>query len=140
MANDLDPIVGNWYRHLDKGQMFTVVATDETAGVVELQHFDGDIEEIDLTVWSSMDLELAEAPEDWTGPTDVIERDDLGYSETAMSGTDWRRPQEEIPRDEKEAWEDERSAEDQIDRDATPSAEEPWDKDKIENTDAESGF
>ncbi len=29
MDNELDPIVGNWYRHLDKGQIFRVVALDE---------------------------------------------------------------------------------------------------------------
>jgi len=26
MDKDLDPILGNWYRHLDKGQMVKVVA------------------------------------------------------------------------------------------------------------------
>jgi hypothetical protein len=67
MVNELDPLIGNWYRHLDKGQMFRVVAFDEHDALVELQHFDGDIEEVDLTAWRSMDLEIAEAPEDWTG-------------------------------------------------------------------------
>jgi len=41
----IDPIFGNWYRHLDKGQMFMVVAVDESDSLVELQHFDGDVEE-----------------------------------------------------------------------------------------------
>ncbi|MGJ0483765.1 MAG: DUF6763 family protein, partial [Methylomicrobium sp.] len=51
MKNEADPIVGNWYQHLDKGQAFQVVAVDEDAGAVELQHFDGDVEEIDLDAW-----------------------------------------------------------------------------------------
>ncbi len=48
MVNELDPLTGTWYRHLDKGQMFRVVAFDEHDALVELQHFDGDIEEVDL--------------------------------------------------------------------------------------------
>ena len=112
MANELDPLIGNWYRHLDKGQMFRVVAFDEVDALVELQHFDGDIEEVDLTAWRSMDLEIAEAPEDWTGPTDGVEKDDLDYTETGMSGRDWRRPLEETPREETEAWERTRPEED----------------------------
>lgn len=92
MGNELDPIVGNWYRHLDKGQYFTVVAIDEEDGTVEIQHFDGDLEELDLADWPALDIELAEAPEDWTGPVDDVELDDLPYTETAMSAADWAEP------------------------------------------------
>lgn len=107
MSNEVDPAVGNWYRHLDKGQLFQVVAFDESEGMIELQHFDGDIEEVTRAAWRAMDIEVAEAPEDWTGPLDDIERDDLGYSsDTGMSGRDWRAPLEEVPDDGKEAWED----------------------------------
>ena len=31
MNSEADPIVGNWYRHLDKGQPFVVVAVDDEA-------------------------------------------------------------------------------------------------------------
>lgn len=107
MDPSIDPIVGNWYRHLDKGQMFRVVAFDKEDATIELQHFDGDIEEVSFSSWSNMDLELAEAPEDWTGPLDDIEADDLGYSsDTVMSGKDWRAPLEEIRRDGRETWEE----------------------------------
>ena len=106
MSTELDPIVGNWYRHLDKGQLFCVVAFDEEAGVIELQHFDGDIEEIESPAWYEMTLEPAEAPEDWTGPVDNVERDDLSYTETGMTPPDWRKPLEEIPGPSREPWED----------------------------------
>jgi hypothetical protein len=56
-----------------------------------------------------MTLELAEAPEDWTGPVDDIERDDLQYSETGMAPSDWRKPLEELPGPSRETWEDKRS-------------------------------
>ena len=92
MDKDLDPIIDNWYRHLDKGQMFKVVARDETAALIELQHFDGDIVEVDLTTWRSMDLEIAAAPEDWSGSVDVVERDDLGYSDAVLVPESWSDP------------------------------------------------
>jgi hypothetical protein len=140
MNNEPDPIVGSWYRHLDKGQMFKVVAFDESQALIELQHFDGDIEEVDLTAWGGMDLEIAEAPEDWTGPMDDIERDDLGYSsETGMSGSDWRGPLQETPREETEAWENTGSKEDTADQDEGQLAEELWEPEKIEGVDSESG-
>nr|MDQ2696071.1 hypothetical protein [Pseudomonadota bacterium] len=77
MPTDVEPIIGSWYQHSGKGQMFEVVAVDEDNGVVQIQHFDGDVEEIDLDNWFEMDIEPVEAPEDWTAPMDTIVRDDL---------------------------------------------------------------
>ena len=132
MVNELDPIVGNWYRHLDKGQMFKVVALDETTALVELQHFDGDIEEVDRVTWGGMDLEIAAAPEDWSGSVDVVERDDLGYSETGMTSRDWRESLQETRSDQTEAWQDTDSKEDNADRDQGKLTEELWGQEKIE--------
>lgn len=112
--------------------MFRVIAVDETQALIELQHFDGDIEEVDLTVWHGMDLQIAEAPEDWTGPMDDIERDDLGYSETAMSDKDWHEPLQETPREKMEAWEATDSEEGTADLDEGQTAEELWEPEKIE--------
>ena len=109
MSTELDPIVGNWYRHLDKGQAFQVVAVNETARTIELQHFDGDLEEIESDDWYKMTLEPAATPEDWTGPVDDVQRDDLGYTDTNMERPDWRKPLEENPGQAGESWEDSRS-------------------------------
>ena len=68
MIGELDPIEGNWYHHLDKGQDFMVVDVNRLEGIVDIQYFDED-----------MDLEEVEPPEDWTGPLDEMESDDLGY-------------------------------------------------------------
>lgn len=139
MDIELDPLVGNWYRHLDKGQMFRVIAIDDRDETVELQHFDGDIEEVSLVAWRAMDLETAEAPVDWTGPLDDIERDDLGYSgETAMSDDDWRAPLQETPRDKREAWEDTGEEDSAENEDEKRSAEELWEPEKIESIDENS--
>jgi len=101
------PQVGQWYRHLNKGQEFHVTAVDDAERTVEIQHFDGDVEELDFEDWYAMDLEPIAAPEDWTGPMDDVERDDLGYTETDMRGEDWSAPLREGSRRESEPGEEE---------------------------------
>ncbi len=92
MGTEADPIIGNWYEHLDKGLSFEVVAVDEDSGTVEIQYFDGDLEEISLDVWYQQEISPREAPEDWTGVMDGVDTDDLGYSETEMGQEDWSEP------------------------------------------------
>jgi hypothetical protein len=92
MAVKRPPVIAQWYRHLDKGQEFQVTAFDEDDATVELQNFDGDIEEVDLEDWYRLEVEAIETPEDWTGPMDDIERDDLGYTNTEMTADDWNQP------------------------------------------------
>jgi hypothetical protein len=94
MDNAIEPVPGNWYQNLDNGQLFQVVAFDDIERLVELQHFDGDLEELSLHSWRSMDIKFAEAPEDWTGPMDDVEREDLGYDQPATTDTARRIAQE----------------------------------------------
>ena len=79
MIGELEPIEGNWYCNLEKDQDFMVVDMKEKEGTVDIQFFDGDIEELEMEEWEEMDLEEIEPPEDWTGPLDKLEPDDLGY-------------------------------------------------------------
>jgi len=87
------PEVGRWYRRLN-GNLFEVVAVDEDKSTVELQHFDGTIEGVELDAWWDIDLELAEAPEDWSGSVDV-DLEDLSDPERSISQT-WHDPLEFI--------------------------------------------
>ncbi len=96
MTTEADPIVSNWYMHQGKGLKFQVVAIDESESVVEIQYFDGDIEEIDLDDWYPMDLEAIESPEDISGALDVSEIDDLGSSITDTDPQDWDTPVQEL--------------------------------------------
>jgi hypothetical protein len=68
------PGIGDWYR-LTGGELFEVVALDEDDGTIEIQYFDGTIEEMDVEDWNDQwddgALESAEAPEDWSGSVDV---------------------------------------------------------------------
>ncbi|SCZ64343.1 DUF6763 family protein [Thiohalomonas denitrificans] len=96
MPSDLDPIVGNWYRDkVEKSQRFEVVSLEEDAGTVEIQHFDGNVEEWDLEEWYLMDLESIEPPEDWTGPMDEETRGDLVYMDSDMKPEEWEEPYQE---------------------------------------------
>ena len=81
--SDVDPIIGNWYRNQETGNDFEVVALDEDAQTIEIQYFDGEVEELDLDAWYELAIEAIEAPEDWSGPFDELEADDLGYDEDA---------------------------------------------------------
>ena len=84
--------IDQWYRRQDKGEAFLVTAYDDKSRTIEIQTFDGDVDEIDEEVWSTLPLELAEPPENWTGPVDDVEVDDLGYTETDMAEADWSAP------------------------------------------------
>jgi hypothetical protein len=68
------PGIGDWYR-LTGGELFEVVALDEDDGTIEIQYFDGTIEEMDVEDWNEQwdegALESAQAPEDWSGSVDV---------------------------------------------------------------------
>ncbi len=87
MESAIGPVVGQWYRHpdADKGEMFQVVGIDVSDGTVEVQYFDGDIEELERDAWQMEGLQNCAAPEDWTGPYDGIRHDDLGYSDDSPS-------------------------------------------------------
>jgi hypothetical protein len=73
------PSIGEWYRHTG-GDSFEVVAFDEDDGTIEIQYFDGTVEEMDTEDWDSQwadrALEAAEPPEDWTGSVDIEPGDD----------------------------------------------------------------
>jgi|SRR5579872_3276169 len=90
------PRIGQWYRHLDKGEAFLITGYDERTGTSEIQSFGGDLDEVDSDSWSQWRIAPTEPPEDWTGPMDEIPRDDLGYSDTAMIGRDWEAQVQDV--------------------------------------------
>jgi len=47
----IEPVVGDWYR--SHGQIFEVVAIDDAERVIEIQHADGDLEEIEFEDWAT---------------------------------------------------------------------------------------
>jgi hypothetical protein len=72
-----EPAIGRWYRRAN-GQLFEVVAVDEADATIELQFFDGTIDEVDQDTWSRLLIERVAAPEDWSGSVDMDPEDYSG--------------------------------------------------------------
>lgn len=72
--SEIAPVIGSWYRQ-ENGETFEVVALDRDDATVEIQYFDGTIEELDFETWEQMEIEEAEPPEDWSGSVDVDEEE-----------------------------------------------------------------
>jgi hypothetical protein len=76
------PQVGDWYQNEDKGEPFQVVSVDAASGTVQTQSFDGELDSIEMEDWDQIPLVTAAAPEDWTGPLDDMEPDDVNEDDS----------------------------------------------------------
>ena len=98
----MKPTIGNWYR-IQGGDSFEVVAIDDDDGTIELQYFDGTVEEMDIEDWQAAQengaLEEVEAPEDWTGSVDVEPEDYESEREVSAVAT-WADPLMSLDRSE----------------------------------------
>lgn len=84
-------VVGNWYKMPD-GEKFEIVAADTERGLLEIQYFDGTVEELDLDSCLLGGIKAIAAPEDWSGSMDM-EREDYGVEFTdTSSGSSWDDP------------------------------------------------
>jgi len=71
------PVIGHWYRRIN-GNLLKIVAIDDDDGAIEVQYFDGTIDEIDIDTWNGMLLERVGPPEDWSGSVDMDPEDFSG--------------------------------------------------------------
>jgi hypothetical protein len=78
-----DPLIGHWFTK-PGGSGFEVVAIDEDEATVEIQQFDGTIDQIDVKVWQESSFVEVAAPEDWSGSVDMDPEDFVGKSDTDM--------------------------------------------------------
>jgi Family of unknown function (DUF6763) len=99
VGREYEPVVGKWYRDLEEDESFLVLSVDEDQELIEIQHIDGDIEEIDLDAWAEMDVEPGEEPEGWSGSSDDEDDD------------------EDLDEDEDDDWDDDDEDEDDDDED-----------------------
>jgi hypothetical protein len=120
MSHELDPKAGRWYRRLDDEQLFKVVSIDEDDGLIEIKTVDGDIEELDSTEWVELDLEAAEAPEDYVDHDEKSDEDE----EEAEVDEDDDRPAR--GRGSREDWDED----DEDDEDWDDDDEEDYDSDR----------
>ncbi len=91
----LRPIIGEWYQDLETRKEFEVVAID--SGTIEIQYYDGDLTEVDFENWQELLLQSIPAPEDWSGPFDEIEDEDMDDGETEANYPEhWANPVDNI--------------------------------------------
>ena len=67
----------HWFKR-PNGTLFEVVAIDEEDATVEIQQFDGTIDELEIERWPQLLLTEVSAPEDWSGSVDMDPEDYVG--------------------------------------------------------------
>ena len=98
MATEYQPRIGDWYRTAT-GDNFEIVALDDDDETLEIQYFDGTVEELDLDTWYDLEVDAIEPPEDWSGSLD-IERADYGVDLESRGGDNWSNPLDNIDRED----------------------------------------
>jgi len=94
------PVIGEWFRRAG-GDSFEVVAIDRDDHTIEIQYFDGTVEEMELEDWRESEIETCEAPEDWTGSLDVEPEDTENEYEAEPGSTKpWSDPLQFVDRGE----------------------------------------
>ncbi len=88
------PRIGDWYQAMN-GDSFEIVALDEDEATLEIQYYDGAVEEIDFDSWNEMEIVNIEPPEDWSGSLD-IEREDYGVDLELTAPNDNINPIDEL--------------------------------------------
>lgn len=96
MTFEPTPRIGDWYKNTI-GDAFEIVAQDEQDETLELQYYDGTVEELDRETWESMQPEPIEPPEDWSGSMDVS-REDMQNPEVWEETDDWLSELERMER------------------------------------------
>ena len=94
MGDTYQPRLGDWYQSIN-GDKFEIVALDDDVATMEIQHFDGAIEEVDFDSWNEMEIIPIEPPEDWSGSLD-IEREDYGVDLELTAPNDHINPLDEV--------------------------------------------
>jgi len=108
MSNEIDPVAGSWYEHVERGQKFKVVDVDDERGVIEVQYATGEIDEMDIDEWYDLEIEPIEIEQ-----SVVSSGQDPGYEDEESS--DDGKPRSKHPKrpwEENEEQEDEEKEED----------------------------
>lgn len=81
------PFIGSWYKDAS-GAVFRIVALDDDDNTLEIQYFDGSVEEFDLDTWWETPMEMIEPPDNWSGPLD-LDREDYGVDIAELPPEEW---------------------------------------------------
>jgi len=115
MSNEVDPVAGSWYEHIERGQKFEVVDVDDERGVIEVQYANGEIDEMDIDEWYDLEIEPIEIPEERIGQSIVPSGQDPGYEDEEKGSKPSDGPRSKHPKplwEENEEQEEEEKEED----------------------------
>ncbi len=96
--NVISPAIGSWYKELQQGAIFEVVAVDESAQTIETQMIDGELSSYDLDSWRELLIEEVEEPEDWSNAYEM-NNEDIVDPDAAIRPEDWSGPLNNIESD-----------------------------------------
>ena len=82
--------IGEWFKTVD-GDSLEIVAHDPEEGVVEVQFYDGTVEEYDMEDWEELEAKPIAPPEDWSGSYDLT-KDDYGVDLDRPAGDNHINP------------------------------------------------
>ena len=99
MRRDCEPVPGKWYEDLEEEESFRVLKVDEDAELIEIEHLDGEIEELDLETWHEMDLEPTQEPEGWAESEEEEEDED-------EDDEDWDEEEDDEDEDDEDDWDE----------------------------------
>lgn len=81
--SSVKPELGSWFQDIEN-RYFEVVAYDEDTGLIEVQFFDGAVDEFDAETWKDLEVKVSVEPEDVRGALDDLGPDDLGDTEAIL--------------------------------------------------------
>lgn len=70
MTTAQPPVVGRWYQRADRPLPFHVVATHASDQTVDVEYFDGTVDEWPLSHWHALDIQPSGAAPDASGALD----------------------------------------------------------------------
>ena len=88
MRTNVSARIGQWYRHLDKGESFLVTGQDERTGTLEIQSFDGDLDEVDAESWAELHIAPCETWDSTAdGSDDMLQTQGIPDEDLAADST-----------------------------------------------------
>lgn len=85
------PRIGEWYKD-EKGVSFEVITVDDEEQLIQVQYFDGSVEDLDFDIWNKSGFISRAPPEEWSIAGDGLELDYLGNSGERLQQAVWSGP------------------------------------------------
>ncbi len=89
--NNVNPQIGSWYKDIQQGVIFEIVAMDEDSRTIETQLIDGEVGEYDIDSWQQLLLIEVEEPEDWSSGYELSSEDAID-TDAPIHPEDWNNP------------------------------------------------